>query len=62
MNEQSHIKKYILTLERFPQRDFIKREGVGFSQEEAVASILHNYFAENKMQKIKLSSCLEIIS
>ena len=39
MNEP-HIKKYVLTLERFPQRDFIKREGVGFSQEEAVKGIL----------------------
>ena len=62
MNEQSHIKKYILTLERFPQRDFIKREGLGYDQVEAVKHILDTFFSEHKTQKIKISQCMEIIS
>lgn len=56
------MKKYILTLERFPQRDTIKREGLGFTQEEAVKNILDKFFAQNKTQKIRLKSCIEVIS
>lgn len=56
------MKKYIVTLERFPQRDFIERTGLGYTREEAVEGILDKFFAEHKTQKIRLSKCLEIIA
>lgn len=55
------IKKYILKLERFPQRDFIERVGFGFDETTAVKSILDKYFKQNKTQKIRLAGCIEII-
>lgn len=62
MKEETTFKKYILTLERYPQKDFIKREGLGLNQEDAVKTMLDKFFAENKTQKVKLASCIEIIS
>lgn len=54
-------KKYILTLERFPQRDFIERVGWGFDQTEVVKNILDKFFSQNKTQKVKIKQCIEII-
>lgn len=56
------MKKYILTLERFPQKDMIKREGFGLTQEDAVKNILDKFFAEHKTQKVRLKSCMELVA
>lgn len=61
MSDGPSLKKYILTLERHPQRDFIKRTGFGFDQTSAVKSILDDYFKEYKKQKVRLASCIEVI-
>lgn len=55
------LKRYVLKLERFPQRDFIERVGFGATQEDAVRTILDDFFATNPTQKVKLKSCIEFI-
>lgn len=59
---ETGIKKYILALERSPQKDTITREGLGFNQEDAVKNILDKFFKENKTRKVRPKSCIEIIS
>lgn len=56
------MKKYTIKLQRFPQMDFIQRSEMAFTQEEAVTQALDKYFAQNKEQKVKLTSCVEFIS